>query len=85
MVQGLRSLFHSNSFSSGRSASTGFTDKELTMVRCQWMALAKHRKELWVEELEDMKDDMHAHIQEQKAHTDEDLNTLFLFRRKYPT
>ena len=30
-------------------------------------------------------DDMHAHLQEQKAHTDEDLNTLFLFRRKYPT
>jgi hypothetical protein len=37
-----------------------------------------------VEELEDMKDDMHAHLQEQKAHTDEDL-TFFLFRRKYPT
>jgi Ca2+-binding EF-hand superfamily protein len=48
------------------------------------MALAKHKKELWVEELEDMKDEMHAHLEEQKAHTDEDLNTLFLFRRKYP-
>jgi hypothetical protein len=48
------------------------------------MPLAKHKKELWVEELEDMKDDMHAHLQEQKAHTDEDL-TFFLFRRKYPT
>jgi hypothetical protein len=81
MVQGLRSPFHSNSFLECLDWFHG----QGTYDGALRMALAKHKKELWVEELEDMKDDMHAHIQEQKAHTDEDLNTLFLFRRKYPT